>query len=90
VTSKYVLVIQKWHIFNPAAFGAYIAGAVLHHYPSWWVGTAFMTPVVIGGGLLVMRKMKRFIMVAFFISLYLAVLAFNVYLNQSASAIPHN
>ena len=90
MASKYLLVINRWHIFNPAAVGAYAVGATLHAYPSWWVGTAYLTPVVIAGGILIMRKMKRFIMAAVFISLYLAILAFTVYLNQSGSAVPHN
>jgi Na+-transporting NADH:ubiquinone oxidoreductase subunit NqrB len=88
--SKYVLVINRWHIFNPAAFGAFISGAIFHQYASWWVGTDFITPVVFLGGLLILRKMKRFTMVITFEVIALSIIAFNTYLNQSASAIGHN
>jgi ferredoxin-NADP reductase/Na+-translocating ferredoxin:NAD+ oxidoreductase RnfD subunit len=88
--SKYALVISRWHIFNPAAVGAFISGAVFHQYASWWVGTDFITPVVFIGGMLILRKMKRFIMVITFEVVALALIAFNTYLNQSASAIGHN
>jgi ferredoxin-NADP reductase len=88
--SKYFLVISKWHIFNPAAFGAFAVGLLFHQYASWWVGTSFITPVVFIGGMLVLRKMKRFIMVITFEVVALSVIAFNTYLNQSAGQIGHN
>jgi ferredoxin-NADP reductase/Na+-translocating ferredoxin:NAD+ oxidoreductase RnfD subunit len=88
--SKYFLVISRWHIFNPAAFGAFATGLLFHKYASWWVGTSFITPVVFVGGMLVLRKMKRFIMVIIFEVVALAVIAFNTYLDQSASQIGHN
>ncbi|MGH7157116.1 MAG: hypothetical protein ACREGG_03345, partial [Candidatus Saccharimonadales bacterium] len=72
MASKYVITIYKSHIFNPAATGAFIAGEVLHYYPSWWVGTKFMAPVVILGGILIMRKVKRFWMVTLFFAVYIA------------------
>jgi ferredoxin-NADP reductase len=88
--SKYLLVISRWHIFNPAAFGAFATGVLFHKYASWWVGTDFITPLVFLGGMLVLRKMKRFIMVITFEIVALAVIAFNTYLNQSAGQIGHN
>jgi Na+-transporting NADH:ubiquinone oxidoreductase subunit NqrB len=75
--SKYILVISRWHIFNPAAFGAFAIGLLFHQYASWWVGASFITPVVFIGGLLVLRKMKRFIMVIAFEIVAFAVIAFN-------------
>ncbi len=69
MASKYILVINKWHIFNPAAFGAVVVGMGLHHYASWWVGTTILTPVVVAGGLLVSRKMKRYTMTGVFFGL---------------------
>jgi ferredoxin-NADP reductase len=88
--SKYVLVINRWHIFNPAALGAFISGAIFHQDASWWVGTSFITPVVFIGGMLILRKMKRFAMVITFEVIALCIIAFNTYLNQSSSAIGHN
>jgi len=76
IASKYVIALNKSHIFNPAAFGALIAGEVFHKYPAWWVGTKFMTPLVIIGGILVMRKMKRFTMAGVFLAVFLLYLVF--------------
>lgn len=90
MASKYIFVLSRWHVFNPAAFGTFIAGTIFNHFPSWWVGTGIMMPVIIAGGLLVARKMKRFIMVTAFLIVYLAILSINVYLNQSFGAIWQN
>jgi ferredoxin-NADP reductase/Na+-translocating ferredoxin:NAD+ oxidoreductase RnfD subunit len=76
IASKYVITLNKSHIFNPAAFGALIAGEVFHKYPAWWVGTKFMTPIVIIGGLLVLRKMKRFTMAGIFLAVFILYLIF--------------
>jgi Na+-transporting NADH:ubiquinone oxidoreductase subunit NqrB len=77
MASKYILVINRWHIFNPAAIGALLSGVIFQHYASWWVGTSFITPVVFIGGLLILRKMKRFIMVITFEIIALLIIAFN-------------
>jgi ferredoxin-NADP reductase/Na+-translocating ferredoxin:NAD+ oxidoreductase RnfD subunit len=90
MASKYVLVINRWHIFNPAATGALASGLLFHEYASWWVGTTFITPVVFLGGLLVLRKIKRFTMVIVFEIIALSVIAFDTYLNQSSAQISHN
>lgn len=70
ITSKFVVTVYKSHVFNPAAAGAYMAGLTTHQYAAWWVGTKFMIPLVFIGGVLVMRKMKRFTMVAVFFAFY--------------------
>jgi ferredoxin-NADP reductase len=87
--SKYILIINKWHIFNPAALGAFISGIAFHHYASWWVGTSFITPVVFIGGMLILRKMKRFTMVIIFELTALAAIIFYAYLNQATINIWH-
>ena len=70
IASKYLLTISRHLMFNPAAAGALVAGVVFHHYASWWVGTAVLAPLVLVGGLLIMRKMKRFWMIAVFALIY--------------------
>ena len=72
MASKYVITFHKTHLFNPAAAGAFVAGEIFHNYPVWWVGTKFMTPVVLIGGILVIRKMKRFSMLAAFFGVFIA------------------
>jgi ferredoxin-NADP reductase/Na+-translocating ferredoxin:NAD+ oxidoreductase RnfD subunit len=76
MASKYVITLSKSHLFNPAAAGAFIAGEVFHKYPSWWVGTKFMTPLVVIGGLLVLRKMKRFSLVGVFLAVFFLYLIY--------------
>lgn len=76
MASKYLITVWRGHIFNPAAAGALVAGEIFHHYPSWWVGTKFITPLVVIGGLLILRKMKRFSMVGLFLAIFILYLIF--------------
>ena len=71
VASKYIFAINKKHIFNPAALAVVITAFSINQYASWWIGTLIMSPFVILGGFLVVRKIKRFDMVASFILLAL-------------------
>lgn len=59
MASKYLLTIRNRHILNPAAFGAFAAG-LFGWGAGWWVATPAMLPIVAIGGLLVMRKTRRF------------------------------
>jgi ferredoxin-NADP reductase len=89
MASKYILAVKKWHVFNPAAFGAVVSGLAFNHYAIWWIGTNFMAPFVILGGLLILRKVKRYTMVAVFIAVALAAILAEAYLNQSSPHIAH-
>lgn len=73
--SKYAIVLRRRHIFNPAALGAVVVGAAFHSYASWWVGTAALLPLVALGGILIARKLNRYLMILAFIAAYLAILA---------------
>lgn len=68
---KYLATVEKRHIFNPAA-AAVAAIALLsnEHSATWWVGTPWMLPFVLLGGLLVVRKLKHEAMVYTFFALY--------------------
>lgn len=74
--SKYLLVLGRRHVLNPAAVGAVVAGLAFHNYASWRVGSAALTPLVAVGGLMIIRKMNRILLVLAFIAAYLLVLAF--------------
>jgi ferredoxin-NADP reductase len=76
IASKYIITLRKGHIFNPAAAGAFVSGELMQQFPSWWVGTKFLTPVVAIGGLLILRKTKRFDMAGIFIAVFLLYLIF--------------
>jgi len=84
IVSKYVITFRKSHIFNPAAFGALVAGDIFHKYPAWWVGTKFITPVVVIGGILILRKMKRFTMAGVFLATFMLYLIFGTSLGNDA------
>lgn len=67
MASKYIFALGKKHILNPAAFGVALGALVLNQSASWWVaGNLPLLPFVLVGGLLVVRKIRRFDLVAAF------------------------
>lgn len=75
--SKYVLATFRKHYFNPAALAVAITAIFLHQSASWWVGTAWMAPFVLIGGLLMIRKLRRFDLVfSFFVTAVITILTF--------------
>jgi ferredoxin-NADP reductase/Na+-translocating ferredoxin:NAD+ oxidoreductase RnfD subunit len=61
MASKYVLAINKKHIFNPAAIAVVITAFALNQQASWWIGGNIpMMAFVVIGGLLILRKLQRF------------------------------
>lgn len=68
IASKFILVINKKHIFNPAAVAVVLTAFGAGQAASWWVGSPYMLPVVIIGGLLVVRKIHRGQMVASYLA----------------------
>ncbi|HCI81782.1 MAG TPA: oxidoreductase, partial [Ktedonobacter sp.] len=59
MASKYILAINRKHVFNPAAIAVVITAFVLNESASWWVGTVSMLPFVLIGGLLITRKVRQ-------------------------------
>lgn len=75
MASKYIVVHRKKHIFNPAAFGVAMGALLLGELASWWVAsTLTILPIIIVGGLLVVRKMRRFDLVLTFMFVALATI----------------
>lgn len=71
MASKYLLTVEKRHLFNPAAVA--VAGFSLlfpEHSATWWIGTPAMMPFVLIGGLILVRKLKREKMVFTFLFTY--------------------
>ncbi len=67
MASKYIFAIGKKHLFNPAAFAVALTALVLNEPATWWVGgNLALLPFVVVGGLLVVRKIQRFDLVASF------------------------
>jgi ferredoxin-NADP reductase/Na+-translocating ferredoxin:NAD+ oxidoreductase RnfD subunit len=68
IGSKYMFAIPNKHIFNPAAIAVVLTALWMQQSASWWVGTQYMAPVVLLGGLLMVRKIRRFDMIYAFIT----------------------
>jgi Na+-transporting NADH:ubiquinone oxidoreductase subunit NqrB len=67
MASKYIVAINRKHIFNPIAFAVALTYFTLNRSASWWVGNAPMLPFVLIGGILVVRKIGRFDLVLSFL-----------------------
>ncbi|MEZ4670979.1 MAG: hypothetical protein R3E39_24005 [Anaerolineae bacterium] len=67
MASKYMVALDKKHLFNPVALGVAIAALALDQAASWWVGSVPMLPFVLVGGLLIVLKIRRLELVAAFI-----------------------
>jgi len=57
--SKFILAINKKHIFNPAAVAVAVTAFAINQSASWWVGTAAILPLVLLTGLLIVKKIQR-------------------------------
>ena len=67
MATKYLLAINRKHVFNPAAIAVALLAIGTGQAASWWVGNQLLWPVVLVGGLLIMHKVRRTKMVlAFF------------------------
>jgi len=74
MASKFILARKMKHIFNPVAIAVFITSVALNQSASWWVGTAVMWPLVLIGGLMMIRKLRRFdLMIPFFITALLMI-----------------
>lgn len=65
-SSKYIFASFRKHFFNPVAFAVALTALTLNQSASWWIGTTWMLPFVIIGGILIVRKIRRFDLVASF------------------------
>ncbi len=87
MASKYVFAIGRKHVFNPAAFGVVASGLLLDQPPTWWVaGNAAMLPLVLIGGILVIRKIGRPGLVGSFALAVAAAIALSTPLAEIAGA----
>ena len=67
--SKYIVAIRGKHIFNPVAFAVALTSLTINQNASWWVGDVPMLFFVAAGGVLIVRKIRRFDLVfSFFLT----------------------
>lgn len=79
MASKYLLAVNKRHIFNPAAFALFVIGVVGSGQAVWWVSGKFMFPLVLIAGLLIVRKVRRFhLFISFLIISVVTTLGFGI------------
>jgi Na+-transporting NADH:ubiquinone oxidoreductase subunit NqrB len=77
MASKFIFAIGKKHLLNPAAFAVALTALTTNQSANWWVGSAVMAPFVLVGGLLVVRKIRRFDLVLSFI--FISVLSITTF-----------
>lgn len=81
MASKYLLTIEKQHIFNPAAVSVAMISMLSNSSATWWIGTPVMLPFIVIGGLLLMRKIRRETLIFSFLLCYTFVIATISYLH---------
>ena len=67
MASKYILAIKERHLFNPAAVAVFLTAIGPRQSASWWVGSAFLMPIVLIGGIILVRKIKREEMLIYYV-----------------------
>jgi ferredoxin-NADP reductase len=78
MASKYILAINKKHIFNPVAIAVALTAFGFNGSASWWIGTMSMLPFSLLG-LLIVRKIRRYDLVFyFFIASIVTMLGFSL------------
>ncbi|MES2293885.1 MAG: hypothetical protein V4527_11355 [Pseudomonadota bacterium] len=74
MASKYIIASGKRHLFNPAAFGAALAGIAFHRTVSWWVGdNAVLLPLIVLGGAIILTRLRYTEMLAGFALVVLGI-----------------
>lgn len=85
IASKYLLTVEKRHIFNPVAVAAV---AVTMLYPdrgaTWWIGIPIMVPFIVIGGVFIICKLKLWNVIIAFFATYFVATAFATFLHGGA------
>jgi len=68
ISSKFIFAVGRKHLFNPAALGVALSALLLDKPATWWVGgNPWLLPLVLVGGILIVRKLRRLDLVATFV-----------------------
>jgi ferredoxin-NADP reductase/Na+-translocating ferredoxin:NAD+ oxidoreductase RnfD subunit len=79
MASKYIVAIRGKHIFNPVAFAVAFTSLTINQNASWWIGNVPMLFFVAAGGVLIVRKIRRFDLVfSFFLTALGTILVFSL------------
>lgn len=82
MASKYLLVVNKRHIFNPAAFALVVVDLIGSSQVQWWVGNKYMFPFILVIGLLIVRKVSRFHLFLSFVFINLLTVSIFSFFNK--------
>ncbi|TPJ31489.1 RnfABCDGE type electron transport complex subunit D [Mesorhizobium sp. B2-7-2] len=75
ISSKFIFAVGRKHLFNPAALGVALSALLLDKPAIWWVGgNPWLLPLVVVGGILVVRKLRRLDLVATFVAVAVATI----------------
>ncbi len=84
MASKYILAIKGKHVFNPVALAVVLTYFTVNQSASWWVGDASLLPFVLVGGLLIVRKIRRFdLVLSFILAAVSAILVASLFSGQN-------
>ena len=83
IFSKYFIVLNKKHLFNPAALGLFLIGVLGSGQSLWWSSNQFMFPLVLIAGLLIVRKVRKFSMFITFLSVSILTTLLFITLNKA-------
>lgn len=75
ISSKYILAFKKKHIFNPVAIGVVLTSIGFSGTATWWIGNTYLIPIILAGGLLIIRKIQKGQMVLVFGTVSLMVIS---------------
>lgn len=79
VASKFIFAFGGKHIFNPATLAVFLLAITTNQSASWWVGGLPMLPLVLIGGILVIKKFRKLeLVLSFLISSVMTVLVATV------------
>lgn len=70
IASKYILAINKKHIFNPVAVAVTLTAFGFNGSASWWIGTVSMLPFSLLG-IIIVRKIRRANLIFYFFTVAL-------------------
>ncbi len=87
MASKYILAINKKHLFNPAALAVALTAFTINRSANWWISSVYLLPFVIVGGLLVVRKIRRFDLVLSFFAVALFSILVSAFLQRGTPLV---
>jgi ferredoxin-NADP reductase/Na+-translocating ferredoxin:NAD+ oxidoreductase RnfD subunit len=88
MASKYILSARRRHIFNPAALGVALPGLLLNAPASWWVSTVpYLLPIILVGGFMIVRKLRRFDLILAFAAANLVATALTAAPGEALGAL---